>query len=159
MARGPLVLCFLFLLSGGQFAAAQYRFDSWTTDNGLPQNGVRRITQTPDGYLWFTTFDGLVRFDGVKFTVFNKGNSPGIINNRFWVVYGAADGTLWAGTEGGDLTIYRKGVFTSYPTDQVPDAQILNFLPDTNGETLIETITLLSGTEIATPQDTSFQVN
>ena len=55
----------------------QYRFDSWTTDNGLPQNGVREITQTPDGYLWFTTFDGLVRFDGGKFTVFDKNNSKG----------------------------------------------------------------------------------
>ena len=50
-------------------ASAQYHFDTWTTDNGLPQNGVRQIAQTPDGYLWFTTFDGLVRFDGVRFTV------------------------------------------------------------------------------------------
>jgi hypothetical protein len=50
----------LFLLL--QTTPAQYRFDSFTTDNGLPQNGVRRIAQTPDGYLWFTTFDELVRF-------------------------------------------------------------------------------------------------
>ena len=67
-----LVFC---CLHGSQTALAQYRFDSWTTDNGLPQNGVRTITQTPDGYLWLTTFDGLVRFDGVKFTVFDKNNS------------------------------------------------------------------------------------
>jgi hypothetical protein len=53
-----------------QMIRAQYRFDSWTTDNGLPQNGVRGIAQTSDGYLWFTTFDGLVRFDGLKFTVY-----------------------------------------------------------------------------------------
>src|SRR4051812_26512364 len=59
-------------------ARAQYRFDHWTADNGLPQNSVRDIVQTQDGYLWFTTFDGLVRFDGVRFTVFNKSNSPGI---------------------------------------------------------------------------------
>src|SRR4051812_17032634 len=67
-----------------QILSAQYRFDSFTTDNGLPQNGVRGITQTPDGYLWFTTFDGLVRFDGVKFTVFDKNNSKGIFSNRFF---------------------------------------------------------------------------
>jgi signal transduction histidine kinase/ligand-binding sensor domain-containing protein len=120
--------------------SAQYRFDSWTTDDGLPQNGVRKISQSRDGYLWFTTFDGLVRFDGVKFTVFNKSNSEGIINNRFWVVYGADDGSVWAGTEGGDLTIYRNGVFTSYPTSEVPDDRILDFIPDSNGEILIETI-------------------
>src|SRR5262245_60821368 len=64
-------------------AHAQYRFDHWTADNGLPQNSVRDILQTQDGYLWFTTFDGLVRFDGVRFTVFNKSNSPGITINRF----------------------------------------------------------------------------
>ena len=46
---------------------AQYRFDNWTTDNGLPQNSIHSIIQTRDGYLWMTTFDGLVRFNGVQF--------------------------------------------------------------------------------------------
>src|SRR5204863_1565704 len=73
---------FTFLLFP-QIVSAQYRFDSFTTDNGLPQNGVRGIAQTPDGYLWFTTFDGIVRFDGVKFTVFDKNNTKGIGGNRF----------------------------------------------------------------------------
>ena len=73
---------------------AEYRFDSWTTDNGLPQNGLREITQTPDGYLWFTTFDGLVRFDGVKFKTFNKGNTKGILNSRFMRLNSDKDGTL-----------------------------------------------------------------
>jgi pimeloyl-ACP methyl ester carboxylesterase len=51
---------------------AQNRIDTWTTDNGLPQNSVTSLTRTPDGYIWFTTNDGLVRFDGVRFKVFNK---------------------------------------------------------------------------------------
>lgn len=119
--------------------SAQYRFDSWTTDNGLPQNGVRSITQTPDGYLWFTTFDGLVRFDGLKFTVFDKNNSKGIINNRFWVLQAFGDGSIWAGTEGGDLTIYRRGILTSYSAETVPDEQVLDFITDTNAGVLIAT--------------------
>lgn len=118
---------------------AQYRFDSWTTDDGLPQNGVRTVTQTPDGYLWFTTLDGLVKFDGVKFTIFNKGNSPGIINNRFWVARAFSDGSVWATTEAGDLTIYRNGTFTSYAAAQVPDDKIFNFFPDGSGGVLIQT--------------------
>ena len=122
--RGPwkrLVLAVaLWLLVGGS-AHAQYRFDVWTTDNGLPQNGVRAIAQTPDGYLWFTTFDGLVRFDGVRFTTFSTGNTKGIINDRFSDLYGAKDGTLYATTtENGVLTVYRAGVFTSYTSAQVP---------------------------------------
>lgn len=64
-------------------ASAQHRFDHWTADNGLPQNPVRDIVQTRDGYLWMTTFDGLVCFDGVRFTVFNKSNSPGLPSNLF----------------------------------------------------------------------------
>ena len=73
-AMSTLRIGFALLSVGSATAIAQYRFDHWTADNGLPQNSVRDIVQTGDGYLWFTTFDGLVRFDGVRFTVFDKTN-------------------------------------------------------------------------------------
>jgi ligand-binding sensor domain-containing protein len=94
---GWIVSCLrlLFVLSGLiSSALAQYRFDQWTADNGLPQNSVRDIVQTRDGYLWLTTFDGLVRFDGVRFTVFNKSHSPGINSNRFNCLYEGCQGDL-----------------------------------------------------------------
>ncbi len=113
----------------------QYRFDTWTTDTGLPQNGIRRITQTPDGYLWFTTFDGLVRFDGVRFTTFNKSNTKGIINNRFTEIYSDTDGTVFAATmEGGVLTVYRKGSFSSFTSEQTPGQYIKKIKPDSEGK-------------------------
>src|SRR5205085_579944 len=84
-------------------ARAQYRFDHWTADNGLPQNSVRDIVQTRDGYLWVTTFDGLVRFDGVRFTVFNKSNSPGLPSNRFSSLFEDRQGDLWAALENGEV--------------------------------------------------------
>jgi diguanylate cyclase (GGDEF)-like protein len=127
-----LFLCF-FIVCPNLFG--QYRFDSWTTDNGLPQNGVRDITQTPDGYLWFTTFDGLVRFDGVRFTTFNKSNTKGIINNRFTGLFGDKDGTLYATTmEDGILTIFRNGVFSSMTSEEVPGHYINRVTPDEKGE-------------------------
>ncbi len=52
------------------------------TDNGLPQSSVTAIVQTRDGYLWLGTSGGLVRFDGVKFTVFDVGNAEGLKSNR-----------------------------------------------------------------------------
>lgn len=111
----------ILVLSLSVISSGQYRFDTWTTDNGLPQNGVRQITQTPEGYLWFTTYDGLVRFDGVRFTTFNKSNTKGIINNRFTGIYADKDGTIYATTmEDGVMTIYRNGVFTSFTSDQIP---------------------------------------
>ncbi len=134
-SRILLIFCLYFCLSESAFVFGQYRFDTWTTDNGLPQNGLRSITQTPDGYLWFTTFDGLVRFDGVKFTTFGKGNTKGIINNRFTGLYGDKDGTLYATTmEDGTLTIYRGGVFSSYTSEQVPGHYIQKIEPDESGE-------------------------
>src|SRR5215831_17961597 len=116
-STSPLLFC-LFFLFGSQRAVAQYRFDHWTADNGLPQNSVRDIVQTRDGYLWLTTFDGLARFDGVRFTVFNKSNSPGIITNRFVLLYEDAQGDLWASTEDGALTRLHQGRFTTYTKGQ-----------------------------------------
>ncbi|MDQ3755341.1 MAG: hypothetical protein M3371_11500, partial [Acidobacteriota bacterium] len=94
-----LVFCLCFPFA----AQAQYRFDSWTADNGLPQNSVYGIVQTRDGYLWFTTFDGLVRFDGVKFAAFNKNNTNGLASNRIQIILAEADDTLWLGTEDSGL--------------------------------------------------------
>jgi ligand-binding sensor domain-containing protein/signal transduction histidine kinase len=99
-------------------AMAQYRFEHWTTDNGLPQNSVRSITQTRDGYLWFTTFDGLVRFDGVRFTVFDRSNTKTITGTRFTTVYEDVFGSLWAGTDEGELMRYRNGEFTAFTAEQ-----------------------------------------
>lgn len=104
---------------------AQYRFDSWTTNNGLPQNSVNSILQTRDGYLWFVTFDGLVRYNGAQFTVFNHTNTSEITNQRFDSLYEDRDGNLWIKDENGSLMRYRNGRFTAFTTDQgLPDNKI-----------------------------------
>jgi hypothetical protein len=107
-----------------------YHFDHWTMENGLPQNTVNTVAQTRDGYVWVTTFDGLARFDGVRFTVFDKGNSRGINSNRFIQLYETADGTLLLGTEDAGITIYRHGIFNSYTTaDGLPSDHIFGISP------------------------------
>jgi hypothetical protein len=111
-----LTACVLCWCGAASVAMAQYRFDVLNTDSGLPQNSVHSILQTRDGYLWFTTFDGLVRYNGAGYTVFNKANSPGIRSNRFLQLYEDRDGTLWAGTEDGGLTRYKDGQFHTYIT-------------------------------------------
>ena len=67
-----LLLCFC-LCFGFIEAAAQYRIDHWTADDGLPLNSARDIVQTQDEYLWFATFDGLVRC----------GRDPGQLQRKF----------------------------------------------------------------------------
>ncbi len=61
-----------------------------------------------------TTFDGLARFDGVRFTVFDKSNTPALSNNRLTALSEDKDGTLWIGADQGELVSYRNGVFTPY---------------------------------------------
>jgi signal transduction histidine kinase/ligand-binding sensor domain-containing protein len=99
-------------------AHAQYRFDAWTTDDGLPQNSVYAILQTRDGFLWFTTYDGLVRYNGAQFTIFNKANTPGLTSLRLSALYEDHAGNLWIRSEDGVLMRYRDGGFTAYTTAQ-----------------------------------------
>ena len=116
-------------------AFAQYRFDSWTADNGLPQNSIHAIHQTRDGYLWLATSDGLVRFDGVRFTVFNKSNSSGLTSNRFTSLYEDCHGDLWSGTENGGVTRRSHGVFTTYTTEHgLPYNVITGVTGDESGQ-------------------------
>jgi signal transduction histidine kinase/ligand-binding sensor domain-containing protein/CheY-like chemotaxis protein len=94
-------------------AIAQYGHDVWQIEDGLPQNGVRDIAQTPDGYLWIATLEGLVRFDGVRFTVFDKSNTEALKDNSINALEVSGDGSLWITTSGG-LTHLRDGRFTTY---------------------------------------------
>jgi signal transduction histidine kinase/ligand-binding sensor domain-containing protein len=126
----------LFLISTSDIFG-QYQIKSWTTDSGLPQNTVHSILQTPDGYLWFATLDGLIRFDGVKFTIFNKNNSTGIESNRFTQLLIDSQGDLWIGTEESGVTRYRNGEFQTFPVaETLPNEAIRNLILSDQGEIL-----------------------
>jgi ligand-binding sensor domain-containing protein len=117
---------------------AQYQFDVWNTDNGLPQNSVLSILQTRDGYLWLTTSDGLVRYDGVRFAIFNKANTKGIKSNRFTTLFESRDGALWAGTEEAGIIRYKDGTFTN-SENGVPDRWVWAIYADKDGNPLVLT--------------------
>src|SRR3954466_6818361 len=76
---------------------SQYTHEMWGTEAGLPQNSVTSIVQTPDGFLWFGTEEGLVRFDGFRFTVFDKSNTPALGTSEISVLLADSDGALWIG--------------------------------------------------------------
>src|SRR5713226_3022454 len=72
-----------------------YIHELWRTADGLPQNSVTSIVQTPDGYLWLATYDGLVRFDGVRFTVFDTANTKEMKTSRIGILFVDHSGALW----------------------------------------------------------------
>jgi PAS domain S-box-containing protein len=87
-------------------ANTQYGLTSWSSDDGLPQNFVGAIAQTPDGYLWFATEEGLARFDGARFTRFLDRRSIGAL-------LVSHDGSLWIAVVGG-LVQYKDHSMTTY---------------------------------------------
>jgi signal transduction histidine kinase/ligand-binding sensor domain-containing protein/ActR/RegA family two-component response regulator len=91
-------------------APRQFPHRAWQTADGLPQNSVLFLAQTPDGYLWGATWEGLVRFDGVRFTVFNKTNTPALQGRNIRDLAVGQEGTLWIALEQG-LVRMREGVF------------------------------------------------
>ena len=91
----------------------QYVRNAWQIENGLPQNTVESIARTPDGYLWLGTQEGLVRFDGVRFVVLNRENTPALPNKYISVLLADSRGRLWIGT-GAGLTVLHDGRFRSF---------------------------------------------
>lgn len=91
--------------------APNYFTRVWQVEQGLPQNKITSVVQTHDGYLWAGTYSGLARFDGVRFTVFDKKNTPGLHSQRVTSLFESADGTLWIGHENGEVTTGKDGKF------------------------------------------------
>ena len=92
----------------------QYVFDNWQIADGLPQSSAQALARTPDGYLWVGTREGLARFDGVRFTVFDSGNEPAIPNKDITALHVDRDGRLWIGTRSG-LAVFESGRFRPGP--------------------------------------------
>ncbi|HVV74039.1 MAG TPA: two-component regulator propeller domain-containing protein, partial [Verrucomicrobiae bacterium] len=90
-------------------------YDIWPVDGDQEQNAVTALIQSGEGYLWLGTYHGLTRFDGVRFTVFDSGNSPGLPNGLITSLYEDSQGVLWIGHETGQLTRLTNRGFESVP--------------------------------------------
>lgn len=114
--------------------------ESWTVENGLPVNSINQLIQSRSGYIWAATFDGLVRFDGVRFTVFNSATSDGLPSNRIIWVREARDGTLWLFTEQRHLVHFLQGHFVHVGKERgLGDEQVEAVLEDSSGVVWVAT--------------------
>src|SRR5881275_1503767 len=101
-ARACILLLFLCAQAGqaaGVNRVTHYNLRIWQTDDGLPQNSVYAIAQTADGYLWVGSHEGLARFDGIKFTIFDFPRAPELRRGWITALCAARDGSLWIGCE------------------------------------------------------------
>jgi signal transduction histidine kinase/ligand-binding sensor domain-containing protein len=121
-------------------ALTQYVMSDWQSEEGLPQNSVYSLLQSRDGYLWVGTEEGLVRFDGIRFVVFDKRNTRAIRANWIRVLREANDGSIWFGTIGGGLVRMHRGLFTSFTLrDGLPSDAVWDILEERPGVMIVAT--------------------
>ncbi|HXB75591.1 MAG TPA: two-component regulator propeller domain-containing protein [Candidatus Acidoferrales bacterium] len=128
----------------------QYSHRLWTQQDGLPQDTIRAIAQTTDGYLWLGTDEGLARFDGYEFVSFSKANGD-LPGNSITALAATADGSLWIGTSNG-LAQYRDHRFHTFTVKQgLPDNAITALYSDHAG-----TLWLVAGLYLSRYQNGQF---
>jgi ligand-binding sensor domain-containing protein len=88
----------------------QYNIRSWSTKDGLPNDKIIAVYQSAQGYIWLATQEGLARFDGAGFEIFDKKNTPAFPHSQVTALVEDKDSTLWIGTIRGIMK-YRKGKF------------------------------------------------
>jgi len=120
---------------GGAPPLRDYAIDVWTSRNGLPHNSLRDIAQTPEGHLWFATWEGVVRYNGLDFTVFDRSTRPGLPDNGVGALLVDRQGGLWISDSRGNLS--RRSVAGEWKTwlrqTDTPQALIQAMQMDSHG--------------------------
>ncbi|HOV14042.1 MAG TPA: two-component regulator propeller domain-containing protein, partial [Spirochaetota bacterium] len=109
-----------FLLSGQKLDKDKkihhYIKTDWTMDDGLVSNNITDINQDKNGYIWIGTYDGLMKFDGVKFTTYNKYSKNNFNSNSAKVILKDKENNLWIGTNGDGVICLKDNKSISYNT-------------------------------------------
>jgi ligand-binding sensor domain-containing protein/signal transduction histidine kinase len=162
LSTSILLLSFLFIiLPVSVFAAGNpllaYTQRVWKMQDGLPEQVVQAFAQTADRYLWIGTTGGLVRFDGERFQVFDRENTPAFVENNVFCLMVSRDNTLWVGMEGGGLIRYRNGIFRAFTeSDGLNNAFVRAVLEDHAGRIWVGTdsgLYLMDGERLARVDD------
>lgn len=137
------LLAVLFLVCAGSpvsrglgAASADFVVRNWMNEDGLPQASVTSIIQTRDGYLWLGTFNGLVRFDGVRFTTFTTVNTPDLPSDWITFLFEDGSGYFWIGTRSG-LACWRDGKLVRASTPAKLDTAEISRMVEPQPGTLI----------------------
>jgi signal transduction histidine kinase/ligand-binding sensor domain-containing protein/ActR/RegA family two-component response regulator len=139
--------CAALVVAGVRLSAAEaaepgrYTVDAWYADDGLPQQQVSASAQTGDGYLWLGTEEGLARFDGARFSTFDRRNTPAFaLGGRIAALATAPDGTLWIGADRDGLIHLVDGQFRRvWPTTTGPAPRVRDIAIDRHGVVWIAT--------------------
>ena len=136
------LITIIFYLCTLSISAQQIHFRHLTIDDGLSQNAVLSMIQDSRGYMWFGTKDGLNRFDGYSFKIFQNDpfDTTTISSNFITAIFEDRKGRIWIGALNGDLNIFDEisGSFTRVK-DFDNRSQITTMAEDSSGSIWIGT--------------------
>lgn len=117
-----------------------YFKEVWSTREGLPHNLIHGIAQTPDGYLWFASWEGVVRYNGIEFRIFDQRAVPELRDNGVLALRLARDGSLLLGTASGGVVRYQAGRWSVWPgAEAMPQDQVIDLMEGHDGELWVGT--------------------
>ena len=118
---------------------SQLYHTAWTMREGAP-GGVEALAQTADGFLWLGSGTGLVRFDGVRFELFEAPAGQTMPSLNVSALLATRDSGLWVGYRFGGVSLIRGGIIRSYGEPEgLPRGTILQFTQDAEGRTWVGT--------------------
>jgi len=157
MKNFSLLVLFLFSISLFQ-AQTSYRFNNYSINEGLSQSSVTCLLQDNTNALWVGTQEGLNRFDGKLFEIFNSDNTTGIESENIKCSAKTKDGNLWFGTTNGLIkfnAVTEK--FKTFSFLENSSLQIENISIDKMGNLWIASLTSgLFKFDVKTEKFTSF---
>ncbi len=127
MRRGIFALLFAAIcpLQAQVKVAPGWSALQWGVEDGLPVNSINAMAQDDLGYLWLATMDGLVRFDGLEFKVFDSATHPALASNRLVLLERDGD-ALWLVSEDNRLMRYEDDrLVTMTQQTGLPDERVV----------------------------------
>ena len=131
--HGTVVGFALFFLAGPLPAAeSDWLIHTWQSDDGLPNNNVTSVAQSPDGYLWIADPSRLARFDGVSFVNIASRDIVPEYRQKFTTLLRSRNGGLWMGMDRGTV-VYLDGNALRIYTNNLPGEYVNSLLEDDDG--------------------------
>ena len=124
----------------GQFLA-NYAVNTYSMEfNNFPSDESNTVLQTSDGFMWFGGYNGLYRFDGAKFTIWDAASPNGFGSSNIRALYEDKNAVLWIGTNDRGIVAFENGLFTVYNKDSgIPSNTIRTITEDSKGRIWVGT--------------------
>jgi signal transduction histidine kinase/ligand-binding sensor domain-containing protein len=90
---------------------SQSLYTQWTGDNGLVSNNITSAIRDRNGFVWVTSYNGIMRFDGIQVYVYDESKIPFLKTGAFYAVYEDKSGALWFASQSSGVVRYQDGKF------------------------------------------------